>query len=55
VNRFIHIWANTSLDQREKVRATARRTGVWPPGGSAGHLLTMENKFMMPSAFSPMQ
>jgi hypothetical protein len=55
VNRFIHIWPYTSLDQRETVRAKARQTGVWPPGGGAGRLLTMANKIMMPSAFSPMQ
>jgi hypothetical protein len=55
VNRFIHIWVYTSLDQREKVRAMARQTDVWPPGGGAGGLLTQENKIMMPSAFSPMQ
>jgi hypothetical protein len=55
VNRYIHIWAYTSLDQREKVQATARQTGVWPQGGGAGRLLTMKNKVMMPAAFSPMQ
>jgi hypothetical protein len=55
VNRFIHIWPYNSLDQRERVRATARQAGVWPPGGGAGRLLTMANKIMMPSAFSPMQ
>jgi hypothetical protein len=55
VNRFIHIWPYASLEQREQVRATARQTGVWPPGGGAGRLLTMENKIMMPAAFSPMQ
>jgi hypothetical protein len=55
VNRYIHIWPYPSLEQREKVRTTARQTGVWPPGGGAGRLLTQENKIMMPSAFSPMQ
>jgi hypothetical protein len=55
VNRYIHIWAYNSLDQREAVRAKARQTGVWPPGGGAGRLLTQANKIMMPAAFSPMQ
>ena len=55
VNRYIHIWAYNSLDQREAVRAKARQTGVWPPGGGAGRLLTQANKIMTPSAFSPMQ
>ena len=55
VNRYIHIWAYNSMDQREAVRAKARQTGVWPPGGGAGRLLTQANKIMMPAAFSPMQ
>jgi hypothetical protein len=55
VNRYIHIWAYNSLQQREEVRAKARQMGVWPPGGGAGRLLTQANKIMMPAAFSPMQ
>jgi hypothetical protein len=43
------------MDQREAVRAKARQTGVWPPGGGAGRLLTQANKIMLPAAFSPMQ
>ena len=54
-NRFIHIWAYTSLDQRAAVRAEAVLRGVWPPGGGAGRLLTQANKIMLPAAFSPMQ
>jgi len=54
-NRFIHIWAYHSLDQRAEVRAKAVQLGVWPPGGGAGRLLTQANKIMLPAAFSPMQ
>ncbi len=54
-NRFIHIWAYASLDQREAVRAKARQTGAWPPPGGAERLLTMANKIMLPAAFSPLQ
>ncbi len=54
-NRFIHIWAYASLDQRAAVRAKARELGVWPPGGGAGRLLTQANKILLPAAFSPMQ
>lgn len=54
-NRFIHIWAYNSLDQRAAVRAQAAQRGLWPPEGGAERLLTMANKIMMPSAFSPMQ
>jgi hypothetical protein len=54
-NRFIHIWAYSSLEQRAAVRAKAVQEGVWPPGGGAGRLLTQANKIMLPAAFSPMQ
>ncbi len=54
VNRFIHIWAYTSLDQRAAVRAQAVKLGVWPPG-TTDLLLTQANKIMAPAAFSPMQ
>jgi hypothetical protein len=55
VNRFIHIWPYRSFEQREAVRAEARRLGIWPPGGAPGRLLAQENKLMAPSAFSPLQ
>jgi len=55
VNRFIQIWAYSSLDQRTAVRAKAVQLGVWPPGGGAARLLSQANKILMPAAFSPMQ
>jgi hypothetical protein len=55
VNRFIHIWAYSSLDQRAAIRAKAVELGVWPPGGGAARLLTQANKILLPSAFSPLQ
>ena len=54
-NRFIHIWAYGSLDQRAAVRARARETGVWPPPGGGDTLLTQANKILLPAAFSPLQ
>ncbi len=54
-NRFIHIWAYASLDQRAAVRAKAVQSGVWPPAGGADRLFTQANKILIPSAFSPMQ
>jgi hypothetical protein len=54
-NRFIHIWAYQSLDQRTAVRTKAREAGIWPPPGGGGTLLTQMNKIVMPSAFSPVQ
>jgi hypothetical protein len=54
-NRFIHIWAYASLDQRAAIRAEAVQRGIWPPGGGAERLLTQANKILLPAAFSPMQ
>jgi len=54
-NRFIHIWAYKSLDERTAIRNKAREMGVWPPPGGSDTLLTMANKIMLPSAFSPVQ
>jgi hypothetical protein len=53
-NRFIHIWPYNSFEQRETVRAEARKQGVWPPA-TGSFLLTQQNKIAFPSAFSPMQ
>lgn len=55
VTRFIHIWAYTSLAQRNDVRENTRKLGIWPPKGAAGPLMTMENKIMLPSSFSLLQ
>ena len=54
-NGFIHIWAYASMDQRMQVREDARKQGVWPPPSSPGRLLTQDNKFLLPSDFSPLQ
>lgn len=54
-NRFIHIWAYASLEQRAAVRARATQLGVWPPTGGPDFLLTQANKIMLPAAFSPLQ
>lgn len=55
LNKFVHIWAYESLDQRMEVRATAKADGIWPPGGGGGRLVAQENKIMLPAPFSPAQ
>ena len=54
-NRFIHIWAYKSMDQRLAVREQARKAGIWPPPGGGDELLSQSSKIVMPSAFSPLQ
>ena len=54
-NRYIHVWAYESLDQRAAIRNKAREMGVWPPPGGGDSLLTQANKILLPAAFSPLQ
>ena len=54
LNKFIHMWAYSSADERQRVRAEAADSGVWPPRGGVAPL-RQENKFLVPFAFSPMQ
>jgi hypothetical protein len=54
-NRFVHIWAYKSMDQRLAVREQARKAGTWPPPGGGDELLAQSSKIVMPSTFSPLQ
>jgi hypothetical protein len=54
LNRWIHIWAYSSFEERSRVREATRASGVWPPPGGPTPL-KQENKIMIPAAFSPMQ
>ena len=55
LGKHIHIWPYSSLNDRAAIRAKAMETGVWPPAGGADLWMQMNNKILLPSAFSPMQ
>ena len=55
VTRFMHIWPYPSLEVRAHTRKTAIETGVWPPPGGPGHVLTMANAIFLPAPFSPIR
>lgn len=56
LNKFVHIWAYESLNQRQEVRAAAVETGVWPPAGTPkGAIVAQENKILFAAPFSPVQ
>jgi hypothetical protein len=62
LNKFVHIWPFATLDERNEIRRKAVAAGIWPPsavvkkeGLADYHLLSQENKIVMPSAFSPLQ
>ena len=54
LNKFVHIWPYTSLDERTRVRVEAAQLPHWPPD-TKELLLTQQNKIVLPAAFSPMQ
>ncbi len=43
------------LDQRAAIRLQAFQSGLWPPAGMPGWVLTQMNKIVVPCSFSPMQ
>jgi hypothetical protein len=54
LNRFVHLWAYRSFEERQQVRDEARTKGIWPP--DSGVLpIKQENKLLTPLSFSPMQ
>ncbi len=53
LNKFIHLWPYESFEQRERVRAEARRSGKWPPA-SGGFLVRQDTKLLVPASFSPL-
>jgi hypothetical protein len=56
LNKWVHIWAYQDAAERQRIRAEAVRSGVWPPGaGQPGELLSQENMLVAPAAFSPLR
>jgi hypothetical protein len=62
INKLLHIWPYRSLDERWELRKRIREAGLWPPlavarkrGLPSYDLLHMENKIVVPSAYSPLQ
>jgi hypothetical protein len=52
LNQIIHIWPYPNLAERERIRAEAVRSGVWPP--KIGEFIEhMESKILIPAPFSP--
>ena len=54
MNRWTHIWAYESFEQRLRVREETRAKGIWPPICSAVPI-HQENKILMPAEFSPLR
>ena len=54
LNRFVHLWAYKTYDERARIRSEAVATGVWPPASGVAPL-RQENKILLPFDFSPMR
>ena len=52
LNKLIHIWPYDDLNHRAETRASSVAAGDWPPA-TGKFLVTMNNKIMVPSSFSP--
>jgi hypothetical protein len=56
LNKYVHIWAYESFEQRAKVRADMIKKGLWPPKNSPkGGLRFQENKLCLAAPFSPLR
>lgn len=54
LNQWVHIWAYDDAAHRQRVRAEAQKTGVWPPKRAPEVvLLKQENALVVPASFSP--
>ncbi|MFV0294946.1 MAG: NIPSNAP family protein [Hyphomicrobiaceae bacterium] len=54
LNKWVHIWAYKSLDERMAVRKKAIETGVWPPPRPTP-MERQETKILLPAPFSPIK
>ena len=54
MNRWTHIRAYESFEQRMRVREETRAKGIWPPRVPAVPLY-QESKILMPAEFSPLR
>lgn len=54
--RFVHIWSYRTLAERERIRAEAFATGVWPAPGAPSWLTeNLRTELFIPTAISPLK
>jgi hypothetical protein len=54
LNRWVHIWAYKSLDERMSVRKTVAQKGSWPPPGDSP-VIHQESMIALAADFSPIR
>ena len=56
LNQWVHVWAYKNMGEREKIRAEAVATGVWPPPRHESvSLLKQQSWLCIPASFSPLR
>ena len=53
LNRWMHIWPYSDLEERSSIRVQASKLKTWPPK-SLEYMISMKNKILSPASFSPM-
>jgi hypothetical protein len=53
LNKWAHLWAYSSLEERTRVRKEAVERGIWPPKDPP-KARTQKNKLFLPFSFSPL-
>ena len=54
LNKFVHLWAYRSFEERMRIREETVLAGIWPPSSGISPL-KQENKILIPADCSPMQ
>lgn len=54
LNNFVHMWAYSSYEERQRIREEAVARHIWPPPIPLKPV-KQENKILFPAPFSPMQ
>jgi NIPSNAP len=52
--RMVHIRPYASIDERNRIRAEAVASGIWPPKGGPEWLTNMQSTIFVPARFSPL-
>jgi hypothetical protein len=53
LNRWMHIWPYTDMEERGRIRAQASQLDTWPPK-ALEFMVSQQNKILSPASFSPM-
>jgi hypothetical protein len=54
LNRWMHMWAYKSLEERTRIRKEMAAKKIWPPAGAPAPMV-QENVLMQPFPFSPLK